>query len=72
MAPFFTGCEGDIEFRRVMEAHFAWGTEDQQVQITGQDRKFRCECGANVFKQHRSENRFKCNGCGATYAGEAM
>jgi hypothetical protein len=39
---------------------------DAMVKVDG--KRFRCECGCNVFKQ-RGE-KYTCNSCGAKYVGE--
>jgi hypothetical protein len=56
----------------------AWTGLDRMIFLPGpgQDspetrRSFRCECGANVFRQDRFQPlRYRCNGCGAIYIGE--
>ena len=53
------------------EEHERRGREEAVMpRING--RPFRCEdCGANVFHWNDKPNGLTCNGCGATYVGEA-
>lgn len=43
--------------------------KDTMIKLGGSETSFRCEaCRANVFRKLvHDPNRFKCNGCGATY-----
>jgi predicted RNA-binding Zn-ribbon protein involved in translation (DUF1610 family) len=49
-------------------------TGDTMLYVDGSRTSFRCEeCGSNVFKkvsEAEASPRYRCNGCGAEYAGE--
>jgi hypothetical protein len=47
---------------------------DRKAAISGTDtlltvggKKFRCECGANVFSKTLTDGYYRCNGCDAGY-----
>ena len=41
----------------------------EQTMLTVDGKRFRCECGANVFTR-MSDDSFSCNACPAIYRGE--
>lgn len=48
--------------------------EQKMIYLQGGSRSFRCECGSNVFTVIGAAGnglRYRCNGCRATYTGEA-
>lgn len=57
-----------------------FGNIDVMIGIKGNSRSFHCDnpvgypvavCGCNVFRKSRTiPHHYKCNACGATFAGE--
>lgn len=55
-----------------------WTGAQSMLYLSGSKRAFRCDnsdgrhaCGGNVFTRHAENSlRYRCNSCGATYAGE--
>lgn len=46
--------------------------ENVMIYVDGSKTPFRCECGANVFRQLEGKPiYYKCNGCGALHYEES-
>jgi hypothetical protein len=45
----------------------AWSDVDTMPRVGG--KSFRCDCGGNVFRKHKTLSRFQCNSCLAEYVG---
>ncbi|QGF20213.1 hypothetical protein SEA_SIXAMA_34 [Gordonia phage Sixama] len=67
-----TECDSKTQMNEVVR-EYTDGGAGVMITLTGSDSKFRCKCGANVFRKAKDPQYgeiFICNACRAEYLGE--